>query len=280
MNENDATLSLYIPTLAPEDLQALRLAHEQLENPGLAARLTNKLGRPIEKLFQLLPDGWYENLHHAMQANLEKALAVAVLSLDKKGSSKRSAKYHRVMGMVSGAAGGFFGLPAVLAELPVTSTIILRSIADIARNEGEDPRDGETRLACLEVFALGGRSRGYDATDAGYYGIRMALGLHFTLISDRVATQGIVKWSPPALVRAMAEIAARFGVVVTQKAAVQMVPVLGAGAGGLINLVFIEHFQEVARAHFTIRRLERAYGLEQMRAEYERLSRDKGKKTG
>jgi len=284
MNEQDAnepcaTLPCSLPALTSEDRQALRRAYAQLENPGLAARLTNKLGRPIEKIFQMLPDGWYESLHRAMRANLEKALAVAVVSMDQKGGSRHSARVHRWLGMMSGAVGGFFGLPAVLAELPVISTIILRSIADIARSEGEDPRAEATRLACLEVFALGGRGHGYDATDAGYYGIRLALGLHFTLVSEQVASRGIVRWSPPALVRFMAEIAARFGVAVTQKAAVQMVPVLGAGAGGLVNLVFIEHFQEVARAHFTMRRLERVYGLELMRAEYEKLSLDKGKKV-
>jgi hypothetical protein len=96
--------------------------------------------------------------------------------------------------------------------------------------------------------------------------------MHFSTISEQVATRGIVKWSPPALVRFVAEIASRFGVVVTQKAAVQMVPVLGAATGSLINLVFLEHFQDIAQAHFTIRRLERIYGPGLVQAEYEKLT--------
>ncbi len=102
------------------------------------------------------------------------------------------------------------------------------------------------------------------------------MGLHLTRVPERVLSQGVVKWSPPGLVRFIAEIAARFGVVVTEKAAVQMVPILGAGTGGLINLAFMEHFQEIARAHFTIRRLERRYGQDRLQAEFARLSSPRG----
>ena len=38
-----------------------------------------------------------------------------------------------------------------------------------------------------------------------------------------------------------------------------------------VNLAFIEHFQDVARGHFTVRRLERVYGADLVRAEYHRL---------
>ena len=48
-------------------------------------------------------------------------------------------------------------------------------------------------------------------------------------------------------------------------------PIVGAVGGGTINLVFINHFQEVAHGHFVVRRLERKYGPEIVREEYERL---------
>jgi hypothetical protein len=41
-----------------------------------------------------------------------------------------------------------------------------------------------------------------------------------------------------------------------------------------VNYAFIEHFQDVARGHFTVRRLERAYGKELVRKEYERLAQE------
>jgi hypothetical protein len=45
-------------------------------------------------------------------------------------------------------------------------------------------------------------------------------------------------------------------------------------AGAAVNLAFIEHFQNVARGHFTIRRLERAYGIEAVRSAYEQIKSD------
>jgi hypothetical protein len=264
------------PRLTLQDREALLQAHRHLEYPSFAARITSKLGAPIEKLVKALPEPWNESLQQATRVGLERTLAVAIYSLGGKQKKprrlRRSNRYHKALGLLSGAAGGLFGLPAVVAELPITSAIMLRSIADIARGEGEDLSDPETRLACMEVFALGGRSKDDDAADAGYYGIRLALAMHFTRVSEQVVSQGIVRWNPPGVVRFIAEIAARFGVVVTEKAALQMVPILGAGTGSLINLIFMEHFQDIARAHFIMRRLERRYGIEFMRAEYDRLS--------
>jgi hypothetical protein len=274
MTESSATSLTRPSSLAPEDRETLWLAYRRLEHPSLAARLTSRLGGPIEKFFETLPSAWYRSLHGAVQASLKRALVVAIRSLGNEPAARpRGPRYHKALGVLSGAAGGLFGLPAVLAELPVTSTLILRSIADIARGEGEDLRDPRTRLACLEVFALGGRAKGGEAVDTGYYGVRFALGLHFSLIPDPVLGQGIARWTPPSLVRFIADVAARFGVVVTEKAAAQMVPLIGAGSGALINLIFIEHFQEIAQAHFALRRLERRYGPELVRAEYEALAR-------
>jgi len=270
---------LFVPPktgLLPDDERALRDACLKLEHPSLAARLTSKLGLPIEHAFKLLPDSWYAGLHDAIRKSLEKSLEVAIFSLGPEKNKERRSRYHRVFSACSGAAGGLFGLPSVLAEVPVTSTIILRSVADIARNQGEELDRLEARLACLEVFALGGGSRRDEAAETGYYGIRLVLAMHFSVISEQVANQGIVKWSPPGLVRFIAEIAARFGVVVTQKAAVQMVPILGAASGAVVNLVFLEHFQDIARAHFTMRRLERTYGESLVRSEYRKLTRSDG----
>jgi hypothetical protein len=71
----------------------------------------------------------------------------------------------------------------------------------------------------------------------------------------------------------MAMIAGRFGIVVSQKLAAQAIPIIGAVGGAAVNLAFIDHFQDVARGHFTVRRLERIYGVEAVRSAYEQLRR-------
>jgi hypothetical protein len=70
-------------------------------------------------------------------------------------------------------------------------------------------------------------------------------------------------------VRLVALIAARFGIVVSEKAAAQAIPIIGAAGGAIINTVFIDHYQDMARGHFTVRRLERLHGVDAVRAAYE-----------
>jgi len=89
-----------------------------------------------------------------------------------------------------------------------------------------------------------------------------------------IAERGITEQGAPILIRFLSQVASRFGVVVTQKVAAQSIPIVGALGGAVVNYAFIEHFQEMAKGHFTVRRLERAYGAEIVRAEYERIARD------
>jgi hypothetical protein len=178
--------------------------------------------------------------------------------------------------VASGAIGGFFGGPALLLELPVTTTLMLSSIVDIARSQGEDIRSLETRMACMEVFALGGRSHSDDAAETGYYGIRMALEVPIASASNFLARQGTtLSGNAPVLVNLIRSLAERFGVVLSQKAAAEIIPIIGAVGGAFINSVFIQHYQEMARSHFTIRRLERKYDPALIHSAYERVRQNR-----
>lgn len=86
-----------------------------------------------------------------------------------------------------------------------------------------------------------------------------------------VTEQGFVGQGAPVLLRLAAEIASRFGLVVTQKMAVQALPVMGALGGAVVNTAFMDHYQDIAHAHFTVRRLERVYGQEAVRSAYEQI---------
>ena len=48
--------------------------------------------------------------------------------------------------------------------------------------------------------------------------------------------------------------------------------VAGAVSGALVNLAFMQHFQDIARAHFIVRRLERSYGEDEVRRRYGELA--------
>ena len=260
--------------MTPEDLAALRTAVRLLEHPGLAARLTNLVGKPIDLISNALPAAASRVIATATAKGLEAALKVALQTMQRTPLAG-SQLLHKALATASGAAGGAFGLAALPIELPVSTIIMLRSIADIARSEGEDISEPEPALSCIQVFALGGRAGSANASQpsqSGYFAVRGMLAKSVTEAARFIAERGIIEEGAPVLVRFIAQVASRFGVVVTQKVAAQTLPVVGALGGAAVNYVFIEHFQEVARGHFTVRRLERIYGKDVVRAEYERLA--------
>jgi hypothetical protein len=258
--------------LEPSDRRSLTAARDLLEHPSLAARLTSLVGLPLEEAVRLLPTAASERVHRVAEGAILRALAVALRSLPGRAPAASRTDLHRVLGMATGAAGGFFGLPGTLAELPVSTTLMLRSIADIARSHGENLDDATARLACVEVFAYGGRRTDDDAAETGYYGLRMALAFHLSTVSRNLIERGLAQASLPATVQLARAVAARFGIAVSDKLALQMVPVAGAISGATLNAIFMQHFQDMAHGHFTVRRLERAYDLETVRAAYEALA--------
>jgi hypothetical protein len=173
--------------------------------------------------------------------------------------------------LLSGAVGGFFGSPGLLLELPISTTLMFRSIADIARREGEDLSTDDAQMACITVFALGGRSRTDNPADTAYYAIRAAVTRALSEAVEFIAQRGLTEEGAPMVVRLLANLASRFGIMVTDKAAAEIMPVIGALGGASINLVFINHLQAAARGHFIVRRLERKYGGESVRREYEKV---------
>jgi hypothetical protein len=258
--------------LADKDLQDLGYAKMLLENPGLTARLANVVGAPIEKGFALLPQGWAVTVQKAARAALFRALELAVVTINPRSRRRASEFMHKVMVGASGGVGGAFGLPALVLELPISTTIMLRSIADIARTEGHDLNDIRTKLDCLEVFALGGRAKTDDAAESSYWAIRAALSQAVAEAASYFAEKGILEKTAPAVARLIAAIASRFGVVVSEEVAAKAVPIVGAAGGSLVNVLFMDHFQNMARGHFIVRRLEKKYGVEAVREAYNTLA--------
>ena len=255
-----------------QELRDLRYAKSLLENPGFTARIANIVGTPIEKGFKLLPKNWSEVVHKASKTALMKALQLAVLTLGSRNRAKSSEGFHKLLVGASGGIGGAFGLAALPLELPISTTIMLRSIADIARSEGHMLATVQTRLSCLEVFALGGRSKSDDATESSYWAVRAALARAISEAATYMAEKSVLEKSAPAIVRLITAISSRFGVVVSEQVAAKAVPIVGAAGGTLVNVLFMDHFQDMARGHFIVKRLEAKYGTDLVRTTYDSIA--------
>jgi hypothetical protein len=266
-----------IVTLETPDLESLKLAHRLLQNPGWIARVSNIIGQPLESGLKKLPKNVSDTISDAVEKAIHAALKVAIKTMDtedatvKANPPKASNWWHKAAAAASGAAGGAFGLAAIAVELPISTTIMMRSIADIARSEGEDLSDHEAQVQCVMVLAFGGRSEADDGSEVGYFAVRQAMAAAVTDAATYLA-KGSADTTAPVIVQLIRQIAQRFGIQVSEKAAAQLVPIIGAVSGAAINTLFIDHFQDMSRGHFTVRRLEKKYGVKVIKQKYERLT--------
>jgi hypothetical protein len=258
-------------SLSASELEDLRLAKRLLDNPSFAARVSGLVGAPIEKGFELLPKKWKPLVLDATRKAVEAALDVAVRTIHHDSTRKPADWWHKIAVGSTGAAGGVFGLAALAVELPVSTTIMLRSIADIARSEGEDLQSPQARFECVQVLALGGASSKDDAAETGYFAARTAMAKAVSEAAKHVAQRGVIEKGAPALVRLIGAVASRFSINVSEKAAAQALPIVGAVGGAVINTMFIDHFQRMARGHFVVRRLERVHGKEEVERAFHAL---------
>ncbi|GEN77889.1 EcsC family protein [Chryseobacterium hagamense] len=255
--------------LSEHHLEELRQAMEILENPGIVAKITNAIGQPLEKTLKFLPKNIHEKIGTITEAALIKAADAAIFTVKDIPNTQPSNWWHKIGVAASGAVGGFFGLPALAVELPVSTTIMLRSVIDIARSQGESVKDPDVKLACLEVFALGGKSEADDASESGYFATRIALAQTMTEAAKQFTSKTLADEGASMIVKLISKVAARFSIQVSEKVTAQAVPAIGAAGGAIVNTLFIDHFQDMAKGHFIVRKLEKIYGEETVRTAYE-----------
>ncbi len=265
-----------------QDWADLQRAVALLESPTLTAKMANLIGSPLEFAVKKLPQSVSRRIHDAVEAALFKSAQAALWTMDNTPGKAASTRWHKLAAATSGAVGGAFGFTTLFIELPVSTTIMMRSVADVARSEGFDLRDMATRHACLEVFALGGNSGKDDASETGYYITRGFTAEVMRHLSAELAGRAVggtpvmigltPKEAGKWLAKIVEKVAARFGVVVTEKFAAQAVPIVGAVAGATLNTMFTDYYQDMARGHFIVRRLERTYGYDTVRAAYALLA--------
>lgn len=236
MNE----IVLTTPIDVEEELQ--RLAKRYKSAGGLGIQILNLLGTRAESLLDRLPDQVSQQLNTATRMALQQALGAA--SKSRAWVPDQSEWLNTAVSSAMGAAGGFGGLPTALAELPVTTTLLLRVIEGVAVEHGFDPTTDSVRFDCVQVFSSAGPLEHDDGSDLAFLSARLA----FT----GTAMQAIV-----------ARVAPRLSVVLGQKLAAQTVPVLGAVAGAATNYAYTSYYTDMAHVHFGVRRLAIAADLPQ-----------------
>jgi hypothetical protein len=235
-------------SLPPHAVAELRAALAVLRGGGgplmQAARAVSSLAATpmLRRLGRLT--GTAGTLEAMARVALERAFGIAVLGLPERGDAAplaRGRSAHLATAM-SGAVSGAAGLLGAVPDAALTTLLIMRQIAAIAQAEGEHLAEEDTRRACLEVFALDA-----GGGEGGYWSARVLL-------------------SGAPLAAVLTQSARIWGAELAEKLAAQAVPLAGAAGGMLVNTAFLAHYRRLARAHFTVRRLERSYGAAAVRA--------------
>ncbi|MEO0772851.1 MAG: EcsC family protein [Pseudomonadota bacterium] len=213
-------------------LDALAARYARASGPGI--QLLNLLGGQADSLLEQLP----QSVRDMLGARTEDALRLAMQAAHgSRGMVEGQAGWMtRALTTAMGAAGGVGGLPTALAELPVTTTVLLRAIQDVAVEHGFDPSEEGVQYDCIQVFAAAGPLDHDDGADLGFLGARVTV--------TGTAMQNLI-----------AAVAPRLATVLGQKLAAQTVPILGAAAGAATNYTYTSYYQQMAHVHFGLRRL-------------------------
>lgn len=217
------------------------LAARQRKANGMLMKAITFVGGQVEDGMKMLPASVRAQVDGIAKAALRQSYDLASKSRSGMGRNIGSDRVHKMMGTLSGAVGGFGGLPTALAELPVATTVIFRAVHHVATEHGEDPVSEETRMECLAVFGAGAPGTADDGIDTAFIGARLSL--------SGAAVNGLIS-----------RVAPKFAAVLSQKLASQAVPVLGAAAGAGTNYAFVDYYVALAHVHFGLRKLARVHG--------------------
>jgi len=214
-----------------ETLDRLVVRYRNATGPGMA--FMSKLGQKADGLADYIPKGAQQGLHTATEKALQTAIKAADLS--HRVLPDEDARLTRLVAAAMGAVGGVGGIGTALAELPLTTTLFLRSIQAAAKSEGFDPKADNVRFDSVRIFASNGPLNSEDS-DLAFMATRMAV-------------------SGPTLQALATQVAPKLALVFGRKVAAQALPVMGAVAGASINSIYAKYYREIAHVHFGLRRL-------------------------
>ncbi|MEQ6248602.1 EcsC family protein [Sulfitobacter sp. HNIBRBA3233] len=223
-----------LPAEIDVEAELERIARRYKKAGGVGITVLNMIGGQAENLLDRLPAGVRRQLETATVRALEHAMNAAHTSRAR--VPDQSSWLNSAVSVAMGAAGGAGGLPTALAELPVTTTLLLRVIEGVAAEHGFDTEAESVRFDCVRVFSAAGPLTDDDGSDLAFLTARLAL--------SGKAVQAIVH-----------KVAPRLAVVMGQKLAAQTVPVLGAIAGAATNYAYTSYYEDMAHVHFGLRKL-------------------------
>jgi EcsC protein family len=203
------------------------------------------LGNAVHRGLTKIPRDWQDEITKTLREALSFAQRISTARMQDDPGLRSSKNLYSAMAVATGVAGGAFGLPAILAELPITTGLILRSIADVGRSHGERLDGPDFAATCIEVFAFGGPLDEDDDSDIAF-------------IAARIGAIEVTDFT--------AKVAVRYASAMAPKIAAMSVPLVGAVLGAGVNWAYMRFYQSMAQVLFTLRPIERSHDTAQVRS--------------
>ncbi len=223
----------------------VRAAEEYISAKNAFTRFVSVCGDMIASGYSKLPEDWQEIVSNKVRDILQSLQNASTIYMDDELGKESSNDFYAGLVIATGASAGTIGLPGLIVELPATTMVFFRSIADIARSVGHDLRDPIVQATCFETFAYGGPLEDDDDADMTFFAARL----------------GSIEVSA-----VIASIAVRYTANLAPKVAAQAVPMVGAIFGAGINFGFLRFYQAMARVLFTLLPLEQKYERDRVRS--------------
>ncbi|OWQ88813.1 hypothetical protein CDN99_15150 [Roseateles aquatilis] len=264
-----------------EDAAALKQAVDCLLVESITVKISAAIGSFITRSGKHMPKWAKVKLIGLAHGALKAGLSGAAYTLRDGPGTPASTKSHKVMTAASGAVGGAFGIAGALFEVPVTTTLTLRAIADVARSEGFDINDEQVRVECATILAMGADTPNDDDAFQGYFAARGTFASIATKAAEELAKVAAERSMSAAsrgfngittdqagtwVAQLIIKILDKFGIALSSKVAATAVPLLSAATAATLNVLFTDYYQSIARGHFIVRRLEAKYGEAAVRA--------------
>jgi len=184
----------------------LASAKETLENPGLAVKIVDVVGAPIEKALALLPPNWRDVVQGVTNKALMAALEAAVATWTTRRGGLRQILIHKALcaglGRLSAAVFGLATLPVELPRVDRPDVSVDRRYRPQRRRGYQVYRDQAGLPGGLRLRRGGGFRRRFET---GYFAVRTVLAREVSEAAKFIAEKGSWKrlrswrdWSPPS----------------------------------------------------------------------------------
>ncbi|HYE19886.1 MAG TPA: EcsC family protein [Tepidisphaeraceae bacterium] len=236
---------------------------------GIFSKMANAVMGPVGRVVEtVVPDRVQEAAGRAVAGVLGKlndaaGWTVKGESIDKKVAAARAELFDELkaadevarscwkrgvaLGGAEGAATGAAGLPGLVADIPALLTIALRVVQQVGQCYGYDTTIGAEREYVLHVLRTG--STVDSKLKMSFLMIMKELEQVLIKVGWQKAASGVLgkELARLSLTGGVQQMAKALGVQLTQRKALQIVPVVGAVVGGAFNATFLN---DVAKAAY------------------------------